>query len=132
MPDTGRRTIPAGSTNVALLVNLVDNALAEQDETVHLSLSNFTGATAGPNAEADIVIYDDDGAPRLISPRWGNDGQFHATARGRVGVVFTVEVSTNLANWTALFSRTNTTGAIEISDPGSAFEPHRFYRSRVP
>ncbi len=132
LPDTGRRTIAAGSTNVTLLVNLVDNAVAEPDETVHVSLSNLTGAAPGPNAEADIVIYDDDGAPRLVSPRWGTDGQFHATARGRAGVAFTVEVSFDLAGWTSLFSRTNTSGVTEFSDPGSIIEPHRFYRTRVP
>jgi hypothetical protein len=131
-PDTGRRTIAAGSTNVTLLVNLVDNALAESDETIHVSLSNITGATPGPNAESDIVIYDDDGAPRLMSPRWGADGRFHATARGRPGVVFAVEASSDFAAWTTLFSRTNTTGATEFSDPGSIIEPQRFYRTRVP
>jgi len=135
LPDTGRRTIAAGSTNVTLLVNLVDNALAEPDETVHVSLSNITGAAPGPNAEADIVIYDDDGAPRLVSSRWGTNGVFYATARGRAGVVFTVEASTDLAGWTPLFSRTNTTGTTgttEFSDPGSLIETNRFYRTRVP
>ena len=132
LPDTGRRVIAAGSTNVTLLVNLVDNALAEPDETVHLALSNLTGAAPGPNAEADIVIYDDDGAPRLVSPRWGPNGVFRATARGRPGVVFTVEATSDFASWTPLFSRTNTTGTTEFSDPGSSFEPSRFYRTRVP
>jgi hypothetical protein len=132
LPDTGRRTIAAGSTNVTLLVNLVDNALAEPDETVHVSLSNFTGAAPGPNAEADIIIYDDDGAPRLVSPRWGTNGIFYVTARGRPGVVFTVDTSTDFAGWTPLFSRTNTTGTTEFSDPGSLTETNRFYRTRVP
>jgi len=55
-----------------------------------------------------------------------------AHALDQVGVAFTVEVSSDLANWTTLFSRTNTTGTTEFSDPGSIFESHRFYRTRVP
>jgi hypothetical protein len=68
----------------------------------------------------------------LVAPRWGSNSAFYATARGRVGVVFTVEASSNLIDWTPLFSRTYTSGAIEFSDSGSTMETNRFYRTRVP
>ena len=106
--------------------------MAEPDETVHLSLSNITHADPGTNAEADIVIQDDDGAPLLRLPRWGTNGLFQMTAQGRSGQVFTVQVSSNLSTWTPAFVRTNATGTLDFSDPGSASAPTRFYRTSVP
>lgn len=131
-PDSGRRTITAGSTNVTLIVNLVDNGTPEADETVHLALSNISNADPGPNAQSDILLYDDDRPPRLLTPRWGTNGLFQATAFGPAGQVFTVQTSSNLAAWTPLFSRTNATGTLEFSDPGSAVAPRRFYRTSLP
>ena len=132
LADSGRRTITAGSTNVTLIVNLVDNAVAEPDETVHLSLSNIAHADPGPNAEADILIHDDDGPPSLVSPRWGTNGLFLMTAQGAAGQVFTVQVSSNLAIWTPAFPLTNVTGTLDFADPGSPAPPRRFYRTSVP
>ncbi|MEY2409551.1 MAG: large repetitive protein [Verrucomicrobiota bacterium] len=131
-PQSQHRIFAAGVTNIVFFVNLVDNGVAENDETVHMSLSNITHADPGPNAEADIVIHDDDGPPLLIAPRWGTNRLFLATAQGRTGQVFTVYTSSNLTNWTPAFTLTNGTGSLDFSDSASSSLSKRFYRTSVP
>ena len=131
LPESGHRSFAPGSTNVIVFVTLVDNDLPEPDETAHLSLSNITHADPGPNAEADILIHDDDGPPALHSPRWSN-GLFQMTAQGKPGQVFRVQTSSNLTSWGTAFLLTNETGTLEFADPNSPGVPRRFYRTNLP
>jgi hypothetical protein len=132
IPDSNHRSFSPGTTNIVFFVNLVDDAVPEPDETIHLSLSNLLHADPGPNAEADIVVHDDDGPPALHSPRWGTNGLFQMTAQGKTGQVFTVQISSNLTIWAPAFSLTNGTGSLDFSDPGSLYAPRRFYRTSLP
>jgi hypothetical protein len=128
---SGRLVFPPNTTNQTFFVNLVNDGDAEPVETVELHLSNVVNASPGI-IEAEIQIHDDDGPPHLLSSRLNAARQFEATIIGRVGQKFSIEVSTNLPNWSVLATRTNTTGILEFTDPGAVNFPHRFYRITVP
>lgn len=128
---SGHRVFSPGTTGLVLIVNITDDVLTEPDETVHVALSNFLRAEPGPYVEADVVIWDDDRGPRLLEPRRDIGGAFLATARGRAGQRFTLEVSSDLAAWFPLVTLTNATGTLPVSDPGAVGRPARFYRTSV-
>jgi PKD repeat protein len=128
---SGRLVFPPTTTNQTFFVNLVNDGDAEPAETVELRLSNVVNASPG-TIEAEILIYDDDGPPHLLSSRLNPAREFQTTIIGKAGQKFSIEVSTNLPNWSVLATRTNTTGILEFTDPGAVNFPHRFYRISVP
>ena len=133
LPANGRLTFPTNITDRIFFVNLVNDNTAESDKTIHLSLSGFSGALPGTFVEADILLWDDDGAPRLLSPRLTTNGLFAATARGKTNQVFALEFSPQLPEtgpWMPLASFTNATGTLEITAPASS-NGFRVYRTRV-
>jgi PKD repeat protein len=128
---SGHRVFSPGTTGLVLIVNITDDALTEPDETVHLALSNFLRAEPGAHVEADAVIWDDDRGPRLVNPRRDAGGAFLATARGRAGQRFVLEMSPDLGGWFPLATLTNSTGTLEVSDPAAAGRSRRFYRTSL-
>jgi len=133
LPANGRLTFPTNITDRLFFVNLVNDNTAEPDKTIHLTLSGFSGALPGTFVEADILLWDDDGAPRLLSPRLTTNGLFAATARGKTNQVFALEFSPQLpapSPWMPLASYTNATGTLEITAPSST-NGFRVYRTRV-
>jgi len=63
-PDPANLTIEAGSTSIQFgLVDIVDDAIYEGDETVIVTLTNPTNATLGPNPVHTYTILDNDNAP---------------------------------------------------------------------
>jgi hypothetical protein len=119
------------STNQFFYVNLVNDAVAEPTETIHLRLSNFRDASPGSRTEADIILVDDDGPPELTQPSLGTNGQFQITFQGKPGQRFDVEYSTNLIHWSRLVTLTNTTGTLEFATPVLPDPPNRFYRTTL-
>ena len=133
LPANGRLTFPTNVTDRIFFVNLVNDNTAESDKTIRLTLSGFSGALPGTFVEADILLWDDDGAPRLLSPRLTTNGLFAATARGKTNQVFALEFSPQLPAtglWMPLASYTNSTGTLEISTPSST-NGIRVYRTRI-
>ncbi|MDB6112098.1 MAG: hypothetical protein JWR69_3848 [Pedosphaera sp.] len=65
--------------------------------------------------------------PGLTSASITN-GQFELLISGDVGPDYTVQVSTNLLNWTALWTTNPPALPFMISDPGVSNYPQRFYR----
>lgn len=120
-----------GQTNKDISVTILNDTRPEDDETIHLTLSDFFNVSPGPIIEADIVISDDDGAPRLVSPTVTASRNFQVTFQGKTGQRFSVEASTNLPVWFPLATLTNTTGTLPFTDPTPATGPRRFYRSLV-
>ena len=118
-------------TNLRFFVNLIDDATAERDETVHLRLSNLQNASPGPRMEADLLIRDDDGPPILASAKLGTNNHFNLTFTGKIGQPFRVDASTNLPAWFLIARLTNTTGTLEYTDPTPAIGPRRFYRTAL-
>ena len=133
LPANGRLTFPTNITERMFFVNLVNDNTVEPDKTIHLTLSGFSGALPGRFVEADILLWDDDGAPRLLSPRLTTNGLFAATARGKTNQVFALEFSPQLPAtglWMPLASYTNSTGTLEITAPLTT-NGFRVYRTRV-
>ena len=68
--------------------------------------------------------------PPVIAPATSVDGSFHLAFSGFPGTLYTIEVSTNLVNWTVLTNFVSITETIEVTD--SRESPQRFYRALQP
>ncbi len=128
----GTLTIGAGETNRDIAINLRNDSQVEPDENIRMQITGIRGAGPGPRLEADLIIFDDDGAPRPVAPSVSTNGLFEVAFTGGTGRVFTIEASTNLLNWSPVATLTNTTGTIRFADPASPGIPNRFYRSWTP
>jgi hypothetical protein len=72
-------------------------------------------------------------APQITASGHATDGMFQATVTyAATKLLCVLEASTNLAQWTKLSVRTNTTGTMQFDDPGATNRPERFYRVVVP
>ena len=60
---TGVLTFAAGERKKTIKVRTVDDAVAEGDETLTVTLSNPSGATLGSNVSATVTVADDDNPP---------------------------------------------------------------------
>jgi PKD repeat protein len=130
---SGPLQIFAGETNALLLVTLLNDDKPEADETVHVRITGASGASLGSRAEADVLVLDDDGPPRLLNAGIDASGRFQATLRGPVGQAFGVEQSEDLLLWALLGRYTNTAGFFEFTDPQAVNgKAARFYRSVAP
>jgi hypothetical protein len=56
-------------------------------------------------------------------------GCFHLATTGPDAAWFSVECSTDLANWTAVCTNQVVNGSIDFVDPDAGSNPSRFYRS---
>ena len=56
---------------------------------------------------------------------------FQFTFVGQTGSSCLIEASTNLFNWTPLFTNTPFNGALNFTDPQTAQFPIRFYRATI-
>jgi Calcineurin-like phosphoesterase len=65
--------------------------------------------------------------PVLTGMAWAN-GQAQFVISGTTGFVHTLQASTNLANWTNVFTTNLAVSPFRWSDPGSSNNPRRFYR----
>ena len=68
-------------------------------------------------------------APHFSMPQFVVNQGFTAALSGVVGKAYRVEASSNLVSWTELFTRTNVTGTLPISDPSARSLNRRFYRA---
>ena len=59
------------------------------------------------------------------------NGNFQFAFVGQTGSSCLIEVSTNLFNWTPLFTNTPFNGTLNFADPQTAQFPMRFYRAKV-
>lgn len=59
-------------------------------------------------------------------------GGANLVLQGNVGDTVIVQASTNLINWSSFSTNTFTSGPIQVTDPGSAGKPFKFYRAMTP
>ncbi len=64
-------TIPAGAASATLTVTAIDNAIAESNETVVLTISSNAAYTVGTPAGATVTIGDNDGGTGLKGEYYG-------------------------------------------------------------
>lgn len=121
----------AGQTNKDISLIIRPDSIVESPETIGLTLAEFSGGSPGPVTTAQVMIYDNDGAPVMSNPTVGGSGQFQATFVGAPGQIFAVEGSTNLVQWVELSRLTNTTGTLEFSLPIPPGDNGQFFRTRL-
>jgi Calx-beta domain len=102
-------TIPAGATTATITVTVVDDTIAEPDETVVLTLGSPTNATLGGTTVHTLTIVDNDSPPSVQAVQV-NDGNVQRSMVTSLTVTFS-EVVTLAA------------GAFEIRDAGGNLIP---------
>ena len=70
-------------------------------------------------------------APSLTGSLSG-DRAVQLTLAGQTNLLYVIEASTNLVQWTKIAVRTNLTGSVELTDSAAAKFPQRFYRTVAP
>jgi hypothetical protein len=129
-----RVTIAAGHRVARLTITPIDDALAEKDETVILTLRlPASGASnsappyiIGRPHRAAAVIADDD-RPRPVCRRL-SDGVFHLCLPETSGHCFSIHASADFVNWIALCTNVVSDSALHYVDPDAVELPQRFYR----
>ena len=69
--------------------------------------------------------------PVLLNARTTATGAFAFTLSGTSGLVYVIEVATNLQQWASMSLLTNLTGKADVTDPSCSNSPARFYRARI-
>jgi hypothetical protein len=127
----GNLLFSPGQTNKSFSVNLINDSLPEDPETVLLSLTGFFNATAGPQINALLTIEDDD-TLRLSEPALTAEGFFRMRITGQINQVLDIESSVNATNWIFRESLTNLTGITTYIDREITNQMPRFYRATAP
>ena len=97
---SGTLTIPAGTGRATISVPLIDDSVAERNESFKLTLSNPVGAAFGVLHEETIVIVDDDTS--VADPPAPASVCEGASLNGSVGDVFDIKQS-GFAQWSDVF-----------------------------
>ena len=71
-------------------------------------------------------------APVLSLPVMDANGAASLNATGQTGLLYVLESSTNLVQWTRLNVQSNATGTVQFTDPQAGNYPERFYRVTIP
>ncbi|HEX3626630.1 MAG TPA: carboxypeptidase-like regulatory domain-containing protein [Verrucomicrobiae bacterium] len=118
--------VAAGTWNVYFLVGgFSDNLDAAGYED--LNAPHFVGVSPiNTNLLLNLTVYPL-GTPVISQPRVGPPGQFGFWVNGTNNVTYTVQVSTNLTDWSSIYSFELLTNSLFITDP-AATNGHRFYR----
>ena len=70
-------------------------------------------------------------APSLMASSSISGNTFRVTLRGAAGARYQIESSTNLKDWGAFLTITNTTGQISFSESNISSVQHKFFRARL-
>ncbi len=111
----------AGATNSALTLSKVQ---AKDAGGYYVQLTGPCGSTFSATAQLTVTLK-----VRGISGGLNPDG-FHLTVLSDPGLVYHVDVSTNLLDWSTLTWVTNLLGSNTIVDPWSPDHDRRFYRAK--
>jgi hypothetical protein len=118
---------------------VLDDDVAEEEELLTLSLSLAPGSPPGAlirteDATADVVILDDDQAPRLVVQTTAAGG-IQLICYGREGATFNLQSSSDLQTWLAVPGNPVTTIGMSKGVTITLGEDStlgRFYRIRSP
>jgi hypothetical protein len=96
------------------------------------SISNSFGTVPMFSGSVTSVVANLRGAdrPLLLNARTTPGRAFAFTLSGAAGLVYMVEITTNLLDWAPLTSVTNTTGQAAFTDTTSSNSVSRFYRAK--
>ncbi|MBI1177093.1 hypothetical protein GC207_06595 [bacterium] len=135
---SGVVTIPAGRHSAPIVINPIDDDLAERIETVilklvvppsmaNVSIANTPPYIVGRPGRAVGYILDND-RPRPNCIELPN-GMVSLCLGGKEGVSYAIEVSTDLKHWQRVDTNTvRNGGQLDYVDPDAATHDQRFYR----
>lgn len=138
-PFADRVVIPAGVSNVRLVVTPLNDDEVERIETVTVEVLpsavldpehpiDQAGSTYGvgrPSRAVAMIIDNDQPRPGC---RRLPDGLFHLCLPGDPGVSYRLEASRDLLNWADAGLVTGSDGAVHYVDPNSSDAEYQFYR----
>ena len=104
----------------------LSNVQPEQAGGYTARISNAGGTTNSAVATLTVLHY-----PLLLDARMTTDGAFAFTLSGDAGCNYTIEVGTNLVDWTPLETLSNATSQVDFADSVSSNRSTRFYRARL-
>ena len=117
-------TIPANQTNANFDLTIVDDTSADWIKPVLLSASG-SNVVAATNV---ISIIDNDPSPGLAPVGLLADRRFRLALQGPPARNFELSASSNLVDWTSLFTFSFTNAPLLIIDSASTNFVRRFYR----
>lgn len=112
----------AGATNASLLL---PNVQTLHQGSYQLVATNLAGRVVSEPAILTVI-----GPPTLQIPQWLANGDLRLGIAGMPDRSYTIEVSPDLQNWTALTTLAYTNGIMPFTDPGVSSRSNRFYRAR--
>ena len=87
-------------------------------------------SNASDTATSGAIVLTVNAPPALLfAPLLSANGQFRFQLKGTSGQIYTIQISTNLSNWTQLFTVTNQTDEVQVIDSASTGATRRFYRA---
>jgi hypothetical protein len=86
----GTATIPAGSTNLDVVVTPLDDPTPEGDETVTVTITNNAAYLIGAPPAATVIIQDEDNAPPVITITAPTNGQMFVRTPTNVNITVSV------------------------------------------
>jgi hypothetical protein len=125
-------TIPAGKYSAKIIVRPLDDSLPEPVETVILSLlapvdvTPLSYSIGYPN-KAEAIILDND--HHVPPPGPLSSSSFHFSQTATNGFSYCLQFSTDLTNWTSLYTNVVTEGTIDFVDPDALNATFRYYRA---
>lgn len=124
-------TIPSGGRSALVTIMPIDDGPPDIAKTVILTLTPSTNAPpdyqVGYPSRAAAIIFDSSGP----TPATGllPDKSFQLVMPGPNAAWFSIEYSTNLANWTAVCTNQVINGSINFVDPDAQTNQARYYRA---
>ena len=131
---SGIVTFAAGVTTQNVTVPILNDRVIDPPRQFSLELISASGgAWIGDKLTCVVSILDTNTAPRFTGqPVALLDGSFQFQTLCNTGLILTVQLSTNLADWQPLQTFTNVTAVSIITDTNSARRPGNFYRLAIP
>ena len=148
--DYGQSVVPLGLSNVVAIAAGGEHCLAlKSDGTVVAWGAGWTNGPTDPFGFGQSIVPPGLGGvvaiaagtwqslalyapPSLSAAVLSSDGAAQLTLNGSPGFRYTMQASTNLANWTPLASFTATNAAMPSADSAATNFSHRFYRATMP
>ena len=124
----------ASQTSTNITVPLLNDGVIDPPRQFLLELISASGgAWLGTQLTCVVTILDTNLPPIFVgTPVRLPNGDFQAQIQSAAGMIMTLQVSTNLFNWQALQTFTNTAGVTTVLDATAPGRARSFYRVVVP
>ena len=112
------------ATNSTLTISNVQSANVG---TYTAQIINASNMVTSFSAQLSLLALN----ARLLNAQLAGDGSFSATVEGAANRTYSVEISSDLTNWTELRSLVMTNATVPFNDTSATNAPQRFYRARL-